>query len=375
MIKLYDSHNIDTLPWPDTPDGQYAKNFISPLVKEGVNHFFANIDTIMMAVTIDDHVLPMTINESQYTNSYVCSPYGLYFGFANDHIQNLQNRHLRRLAQGGMQLLEPILHRGKINQVVIVNNWLFSTNLYPSLSTQQVQALTEFLQKAFPQHTLLFRSIPSEQHRPSFLPQEYEMIPCRPIYVLDGRKEDSFRSRMFKSDMRILEKTDYSIVGNEGIQKEEIPRILELYRTLYIDKFSKRSPHITERFIEMALKNQLLSVKALKKEGRIDAVVGFFQRNGWMTSPLFGYDMSLSKDLGLYRIISTLVCLEAKKEKALLNQSFGAMAYKKLRRAELNIEFTAVFVKHLPWYRRLPWKLLKWLMNRVGLFVIRRLSH
>ena len=104
----------------------------------------------------------------------------------------------------------------------------------------------------------------------------------------------------------------------------------------------------------------------MQKDGQVDALMGYFTRNGVMTSPLFGYDTEKPQSTGLYRMIATLLALEAKDKQHLLNHSAGAGSFKKLRRAEEVIEYMAVYNKHLSFFRRIPWAILRRTMNSIG---------
>ena len=54
--------------------------------------------------------------------------------------------------------------------------------------------------------------------------------------------------------------------------------------------------------------------------------------------------------------LSLLVLLEARRAGLrLVNASGGANGFKRQRGARSTVEFNAVFVEHLPWWRRLPW--------------------
>jgi len=171
---------------------------------------------------------------------------------------------------------------------------------------------------------------------------------------------------MFKSDLKILKNTGYEVVDETGVKPEDIPRIVEIYRMLYVDKYSNLNPKLTEEFVKLIISNKILDLRLLKKDGRVDGVLGFLARYGVINSPLFGYDTTLPKELGLYRMVSTLLSIEAKERGLLLNMSSGAGGFKTLRRAKPYIEYNAIYTKHLTLKRKLPWTLLKTLMNRVA---------
>lgn len=375
VIRLFDSNNIDLLPWPDNPDGDYAKRFLPPLIKNGVPHYIDNIETNMMALLIDNLVLPITVNEAQYHNSYVCSPYGHYVGYAKESISHIAHRFLGRPLKSMIWLLGKILRQGEINKVVVVNNWLFSTNLYPKINQEQIAKISNFLKKKFPQYAIVFRSVSTYENRELYLflkSNKFQMIASRQVYFINTLKESTFQSRMYKSDLKALRESTHELVKHQEIKETDIDRIEKLYRAVYLDRHSSLNPQLNVNFIKLALENQLLYMQGLRKDGCLDAVAGYYCRNGVMMSPLLGYDTKKSKNSKLYRITSVMLTQEAKDKKLLYHLSSGAAVFKKLRRAEGNIEYMAVQHDHLPFRRRLPWRLLRWVMNSFGIIFMKR---
>jgi hypothetical protein len=368
-IQIYHSSTIDLLQWPETEEGQYAKKYLYPLIKNGARHYIDNTETEMIVIKVDDVVFPATINNAEYENSYVCSPYTLYVNCGFEKIETMQNRWLKTIGLFFLKLFKRAFRSGKINKIIFVNNWLFTTNLYPKMSDTQIEGIKKALMERYPDHAIAFRSITKFDNASGFTSlakNKFDLIACRPVFFLDTKKEEPFKARMFKSDLKIFQNSQYEVITNDQIQKEDYKRILELYRNLYITKYTQYSPQLNLNFIELAVQNKVLNVKALRKNGKIDAVMGYFARNGVATSPIFGYDTSLPQDLGLYRIISTLLTLEAKDKGLIVNQSAGASQYKKLRRAESDIEYTAVYSRHLPLGRRLPWFFMRSVINGIG---------
>lgn len=362
-VQLYTRDTLAALEWPNNELGRYARAYLPPLMMEGVDHYIANVKTTLSILRIDDLVIPITLNDTEYSNSYVCSPYTYYVSNGIEFTDKLTNPLLKGIIRASCRLLGSLLHAGEINKVAIINNWLLPTNLLPELSVEQLSAITNHLKIRFPDHTILIRSIDSKAYE---LVEEvgFSRIASRKIYFM---QESSLQSRMFKSDKKILLKSGYETIENKDISGSDIPRIITLYRSLYLDKYSKYSPLFTEKFIQLALETGTLKLMALKKEGRIDAVMGYYWRNGCAVSPLFGYDATLPQQLGLYRQISTLLALEAEKNGLLLNQSAGADSFKQLRRGRPEIEYMAFYVDHLPWLRRMIWKMLKWTVNTFGI--------
>ena len=78
-----------------------------------------------------------------------------------------------------------------------------------------------------------------------------------------------------------------------------------------------------------------------------------------MTQPLFGYDTSLPLEEGLYRLLTLVTLQEGVKRGLLVHASGGVGKFKKVRGGESVTEYNAVYTKHLPRKRQLPWKLIQ----------------
>jgi hypothetical protein len=91
-----------------------------------------------------------------------------------------------------------------------------------------------------------------------------------------------------------------------------------------------------------------------------------------MTTPLLGYDTSLPQEVGLYRMLSAQLTLEATKRGIILHQSSGAASFKRFRGFIENIEYSAVFYQHLPFWRQLVWRLLGLLVNQIAVPLMKK---
>lgn len=374
-LTLYQKENLEECLWPQSIDGQYAQAFLTPLIKDGVHQYIDNVHTDLRVLKFDDTVIPITVNDGQYDNSYVCSPFGFFISYAQQSLGTLFQTNIRYMVDQILNAFGKTIQTFEFNKVVLVNNWFFSTHLYPQIKPSQVKRMVEFLQESFPEHAIVFRSIDPYTNPICYrtlLQMECDYISTRQIFLIDPHASTLYESRLFKSDMKLLNKSDYQILSNQELSEADIPRMLELYRDLYIQKYSHLNPKFNEKFLQLALSNNLLTFKALKKEGRIDGIVGFMERNGKMYCPYFGYDGHVSKDQSLYRILSTVLMLEAYERRLFFHQSSGASTFKSIRKAKGCIEYTAVFYKHLKIQRHLPWMMLKNLYNTAGLFYMKK---
>lgn len=377
-ISLYDAGTIDHLPWPDTEDGRYAKQFLVPFVKHQPSHYIDNVHTQYCALTCDDLVLPISINDAEYENSYVCSPFTHYVSYAKEELVLLDNHLLRKGLSCILNGLGLLLRGCKINKTVHVNNWLVSTNLYPNMTFDQQKAILDFLKQRFPEHTIIFRSLNEANHLSiiSELRQlHFTMIASRQVYLIHPSGPSSINAKarwLLKRDGALIDRYGYEVVDGKQLSDEEIPRMLELYNALYLEKYSLYNPQFNLKFMTLALRNNLLHFKVLRKNGRIDAILGYYCRNGVMTTPIFGYDLSVPRDVGLYRMLSVLLYRIALENGYLLNESSGAAQFKRNRGAKAEVEYSAVYSKHLPLHRQWCWSFLQTMINRVGIPLIQK---
>ncbi|WP_309242084.1 GNAT family N-acetyltransferase [Paenibacillus sp. S150] len=177
-----------------------------------------------------------------------------------------------------------------------------------------------------------------------------------------------------KRDRALLDKHGYTVEGHDLIAEEDIPRIVELYELLYIHKYSEHNPRFTGAYIRLALEKRTLHLYGLRKNGRLDAVLGFYSREGAMTAPLFGYDTSLPQSLGLYRMLSAVLVDLAASRGQLLHESSGVGQFKRNRGAVAAAELSAVYDKGTALLNRCSWSFLGLLLRRVGMPLIQKLK-
>lgn len=374
MIAIHDRSSLGALDWPATPDGDYARRYLSPFIMDGPAAYIANVRTRPLALQAGDIVLPLSEVQPDPGNSYVCSPYSHYILYGQEEFATLKNRPLEAALRLIFRPLAAYFQRVGLDRAVYVNNWLLSTNLYPALPPDLADRIVPALMEAFPDRAILFRSVDGLGNGPllaSLLGLGGQAIFSRSVWYQDPRGPETLARHNFQMDRRLLRRTPYRILSAGELGPEHAGRIVQLYNSLYIDKYSHFNPKFTEAFIRLALAEDLLTFKAFEREGRIEAVLGYFTRNGLGTPPIFGYDTALPRGLGLYRLLSALFSREAAERGFAANFSAGVGAFKRARGCRNAIEYNLVFCKHLPAERRRPWKLLQVLMDKAALPLIR----
>lgn len=373
-VRLYDKESIHILPWKCIREGNRIYSYLTELVQGDVKTYIVNVETKFMILTIDDLALPITVNEEEYSNSHICSPFSHYVSSALEELKKIRNNVSQIILKGIIKGLGVIFKWGLINKVVCVNNWLIPTNLYPEITLEQLKEITSFLRITFPNHVIQFRSL-NQATNSSLIKHlqslKYQMILSRQVYIIDGSNPYAFRARMFKKDLALSGTSPYQF---HLIEKDWIERAVSLYEAIYMDKYSSHNPQYTPHWVDLITKSECWTVRAVKNLTNMDGVFASIRFGPTMTMPFFGYDTSLPQSSGLYRIISTKTAMEARKEKIHLNMSGGAATFKRLRRATPLLEYSAVYLTQLSLRQKLPWKLLQILFNRVGAYLLQKYS-
>jgi hypothetical protein len=90
------------------------------------------------------------------------------------------------------------------------------------------------------------------------------------------------------------------------------------------------------------------------------------------TMPLLGYNTAEPQERGLYRLAFHAGTRHALARQLQFNLSSGATSFKRNRGATAEMEFTAFYLRHLPWARRAPFGLLRTVANRLGMPLLRK---
>jgi len=374
-LKLYDKNNIDELPFVDTYDAKYAVSYVSPLIKNGVEKYFDNVQGEMKILMIDDSwLIPVFVPKINPTNAYVASIYTHYISYCFDELKELKNKYLESAAKIILSILGFALKTAQIDRTVFINNWLLSTNLYTDFPAEYVGAITEFIAQAHKGYAVAWNSIndvTTEKFYFEMKKQKYLFMPSRSIYILS--EFDGFTraaARELRKDIKFLACSAFHF---EKILYEE--DVVKLYNNLYIQKYSHYNPKFNDEFVKLTGNNRLLNYFALKNsEGETVAVLGYFVRQDIMTTPVFGYDFAFDKSVGLYRQLSIKLFLEAREHDYILNRSSGVGHFKMRRGAKRHWEYRAVYTAGIGTYRRFIFKTLQFVINKIGVPIMDKMK-
>ncbi|KAL9656340.1 hypothetical protein ABK040_005107 [Willaertia magna] len=370
-------------------------NFLSLYSKYPMNELIQNFDknqTEMKYIIVKEKVnnkfttiIPFTLNyNSDYNkyNVYTVSTFHHYITYGNvELLQNKINKYIKFGIQFLINIFSNFFKFTKFDKILIVGNICLSTNVYNN-DIYLFKEIVNYLSLQYKDHTILIRSINRKIYENIYLKlNNFLFLPSRMIYILDTK--DNLKKRDIKDDIKLLNKYLQStykildnfsileILNNETLQNENhilIKEIQDCYNELYLDKYSFCNVQFTKKFIYESIKQNILQFKCLYhlQNKTIDGCVGYFTKRyndrNIFVCPILGYKLN-KQETPLYRLLSSILLKEAKQCDSIFNQSSGAASFKVLRGCKPYIEYSAIYVEHLPYYRRLPFYVLNVLVE------------
>ncbi|MCX7122024.1 MAG: hypothetical protein NTZ67_09700 [Gammaproteobacteria bacterium] len=327
----------------------------------------SNVDTQFAALIFNDHACVLTINQKEYANAIVCSPYTTYVTYALSELKKFSKWWVKLLVLINAVLMSIICRITQFNKIVQINNNLNSLLKHPEQFISLLPEITASTVRKYPEHAITFFRV-NEALDKLFLnaleENGYIIFPDRMAHVFSPG--DFMQHSHTKRDMILLRKSTYEIVPHENLTENDAERIAELYRSLFIDKHSKKNPIYTEKYFENAIRNRWHTYVALRSpDGRIDGFISWFESENRMICGPLGYDAEVDRKMGLYRQLVALCLKHADNHKIVFNMGGGSNEFKLNRGSTETAEYTAVYCKHLPYYRHIPWKIFQWAFNKM----------
>ncbi|WP_375773664.1 GNAT family N-acetyltransferase [Archangium gephyra] len=365
-MVLHDESTLEQVPWPDSPEGRFARAYLTPLMKRGSEAFVSDRTTLRL-VELDGHVLPLAINDAEYGNSPMLSNFARYVTLQVKAIERGNwGPVYGRLVRGVLHGVGAMLKAARIDRCVYVDHWLVLRNRGVLLSAEQVRRLTAFLTERFPGHALVFPALSLATHAPllnTLGGEGYEAVYAFHTRVLLPYKAEVSRQvrENRRRDARLLEASGYEVVDGQA-RPGCAPRLAELYRLLNEEKYSTNQ-RMAPEFFEAALRDGTLHFRLAVKDGRIDGFFAYAVSHDVLFAPVFGYDVNLPQELGLYRGLVHQLIQEAMELGVAVELGAGADQFKSMRGDSPMPRYSAVYTRHLPGWRQQGWRLLRRFAN------------
>jgi Acetyltransferase (GNAT) domain len=341
-----------------------------------ITQYVANLNTRVELIGTADHRVPVTVNFAERDNAWVCSPYTAYCAYAIEELQRLMPWMVGVPLTGLCRAAGAALRHADIDQAVTINNWLLSTNLYPRLEHGVLKEWIGEARDRWPGHSIWFRSLNdawTSDWIAALLEEGAILLPSRQVYLYSDVASLARRRPNLKADLKLLARVELQCCENADIRDTDYARIEHLYAMLYLQKYSRLNPAYRASFVAAWHRAGLLKLTGFRdRAGVLQAIVGTFERMGVVTAPLVGYDTTLPKKFGLYRLLMAAVLKYAADSSQCVNLSAGAAHFKRSRGGVPAIEYSAVLVNHLPAYRQVALHGLRWLTAHVGVPLMTR---
>lgn len=357
-------------------DNRIARDYVAAFERDGARALIGNLDTRVGLHHWGEHALPVTVNDGEPAETFVCSPRVGYIAYPIEELARFPNPRLVPALRAIISGVGAFLPDSSVNRIVHLNNWMMSTNLPvaldPALTTSETAALVE----RFPTHLLAIRSLTRRHSAPlmtALAAAGWLFLPSRQVFLVDDVARDTLPRRDTKRDDRVWRRGAFAYEELDHVGETDARRIAALYAMLYLQKYSRLNPAFTPRFIAMTAAIGMIRYLVLRDgDGVIQAFGGMYRRGEHATMPLIGYNIAMPRDLALYRLAFHAGSLFAARHRLRFNMSSGATAFKRSRGAVAEMEFSAFHLRHLALGRRLPFTMLDAVARHVGMPILRR---
>lgn len=337
-------------------DGSLAARHVAGFRALGTPALIANAACEVMLLRCGPFRLPVTVDDGRRGFTYVSSPHSTYVLYPRDEIALMGLGHVRHAAEGVLGLIAGLMRLSRLNRAVHLDNWLLSTNLHGDWQGEGLAAMREGLAARFPDHFTIIRSVDPWTSPALFdavRADGWTLLPARQVWVTDDLERDWRPRSHTRADARALRRSGLALERPERIADADAARIADLYRQLYVGRYSAINPRFTADYVMHSAATGLLSYSLLRDDvGTVMAFAALRCAGGVGTVPLMGYDTARPQEEALYRIASHAACDLALERGLRFHGSAGAGQFKRNRGARGQIEYMAVDGRHLSAPRR-----------------------
>lgn len=332
------------------------------------NPFIENSDALLNIYRKAINEIPVVTEAKNKKNRcYVTSFKTQYILYTREEVLKSSKYSIqqKRLVKYISPFLLPIANLFLKQDILWVNNNLTSTPLYnKNWQLYDIKKLTNQFLAHYPKQVIIYKCV-EPQTNPvlfrKFIDEGYISLLGRQVYIFDPKSSNYKKKRSYQMDKKLAEKQDRFYWTDLDMENhQDVQRVLELYKRLYLEKHSIYNPIYTEAFVKDGIGNFRLRFEVLKdrENKKIVAVQGIYETDKVINTSFIGYDQSLPQKLGLYRLMNYELMRQAIVKEKILNMSSGAGDFKLKRGGQTSFEYQMIYPGNLSLLQRKIWKFL-----------------
>lgn len=349
--------------------------WIDGCVAGGASQWVDNAAGGVHAVDLDGQRIPLVLADDAAATTYVASLVSAWVRYPVFEA----TRRFKALPHVAAQLaaspLIALLRLAGLHRPAFLGNWMVSTNLHPAASPSAWRAARDAALALAADRPLAIRNVCPGVDRAmtnGLQADGWLLVPARLVYLCDPAHPDLWKHNHVRKDRRLLDDDTFTLAGPEAITDGDLPNLRRHFRDVFFDKHSPLNPDFSDAFFALCRERRFLDLYALRHAGETVGVLGLLERHGWVTTPLIGYDIGKPQSLALYRRLMALLLVECKRRGARLHYSSGAGGFKRVRGGVPALEYTALYVRHLPKRRQAAARWFASLADRYATPVLHR---
>lgn len=371
-IQFYNKKNYKDLNWKLYHNGENIYNYLLPFLINGTSAYIDNSNCEIEIIAINNELIPISLPEQHANPCYVTNLSTQYFTYVKSEV--LANDKYSKTLKITAKYLIPLVQKGfalmGFNKAVLVNNWLFSSNLQCKLSKSELEQITIALTNRYKNYAIVWKGVDEliySDYKAKLAELHFMAISGRMLYVLNTEGFKLNKKRPLQQDKKRWlnqNKYQYEILNNAS--NLDLKRILQFYTQLYIDKYSELNPKYNLAFLNTLFNSKIYDFWILRnlENNQIEAIQIVSRKNQVSTTPFIGYNQQLSINEGLYKHLSYLLIEDSLAKDQFLNMSSGADQFKKQRGGKASFEYNMAYINHLQPMQKIPFKILKFLGDK-----------
>jgi len=359
-----------------------TRDYLEAIAARGVGTYMANGRGLVVTLrTVGERTVPMLVSDGRPGKAAAASPTAHYIAYPLHELGRVRGPVARLGLRGAARSAEAVLRRAGFDRVVLVNHWLFPSAQPLPPDRAALANLLSASERSWPGHAIVVPGVVpalSADLARTLIGLGGRVVPSRVVHLQrPGRAWPGGALRGIRHNRN----ADFALHGRHAPRMTTDPdllaaqadRLCVLYRSLYLERHPARlNPQFTAEFFRLLVVSGAFEVRGWTgSDGNLIAFNVRLIRDGVIWWTIGGYDTTLPRSLGPYRLIATDDVVVVEERGLVLNQGGGNGDFKRRRGAEPAAEIEIVFHRHLPRHRRLPWQALerarRWRLARQGL--------